>query len=163
MIRAYLGGVMVFKRKNSLWQDVSPTGAVSDFLAVWRSAGPYRWRNALLALVTSGLVLSLIIREEHRAPPRMPGITYINSWRADRSDAEIRASNELFQQIKEDKARERAEAEEETKKMYRLLGRISGMDVDKIEREAAAERAAEAKAKAAEAAHRAALQNNGRH
>jgi hypothetical protein len=42
--------------------------------------------------------------------------------------------------------------------MYRALGRISGMDVDKIEREAAAERAAEAKAKAAEVQKQAALQ-----
>lgn len=149
---------MVFKRKkSSMWQDVSPTGAMSDFVSVWRSAGRHRWRNALLALVTSGLVLSLIIREEHRAPPRMPGITYINSWRADRSDAEIKATNEIYQSIKEDRARERAEAEEETKRLYRALGRISGMDVDKIERDAAAERAAEAKAKAAEAAHRAAV------
>jgi len=148
---------MVFNRKNSMWRDVSPTGAVGDFLAVWRSAGRARWRNALAALVSSGLILSLIVHEEYRAPPRLPGITYINSWRADRSDAEIRASNKLFQQIKTDKAKEQAEAEEETKKMYRALGRISGMDVDKIERDAAAERAAEAKAKAAEAQHQAAV------
>lgn len=148
---------MMFKRKSSMWADVSPTGAVSDFIAVWRSAGRNRWWFALAALVASGSVLSLIVREEHRVPPRMPGITYINSWRADRSDAEIEASNRLFTAIRHDKEAERAAAEEETKKIYRTLGRISGMDVDKIERDAAAERAAEAKNKAAEAAHAAAV------
>ncbi|NOW44779.1 hypothetical protein FHW96_000925 [Novosphingobium sp. SG751A] len=150
--------MMVFKRKNSMWSDVSPTGAVSDFVSVWRSSGRHRWRFVLAAFVASGSVLSLIIREEHRAPPRLPSITYINSWRADRSDEEIKASNLAFQKIKEDRAREQAEAEEETKKLYRTLGRISGMDVDKIERDAAAQRAAEAKAAAAEAEHAKAVQ-----
>ncbi|WCT77566.1 hypothetical protein [Novosphingobium humi] len=150
--------MMVFKRKNSMWADVSPTGAVSDFVSVWRSSGRNRWRFALAALVASGSVLSLIIREEHRAPPRLPSITYINSWRADRSDEEIKASNLAFQKIKEQRLREQAEAEEETKKLYRTLGRISGMDVDKIERDAAAQRAAEAKAAAAEAEHARAVQ-----
>lgn len=149
---------MVFKRKNSMWRDVSPTGALSDFIGVWRSAGRHRWRFALAALVASGSVLSLIIREEHRAPPRMPTITYINSWRADRTDAEIKASNLQFQKIKEQRLREQAEAEEETKKIYRMLGKISGMDVDKIERDAAAERAAEVKAQADEAQHAQAVQ-----
>lgn len=149
---------MVFKRKNSMWSDVSPTGAVSDFVSVWRSSGRNRWRFVLAALVASGSVLSLIIREEHRAPPRLPSITYINSWRADRSDEEIKASNLAFQKIKEDRAREQAEAEEETKKLYRTLGRISGMDVDKIERDAAAQRATEAKAAAAEVEHAKAVQ-----
>lgn len=148
---------MDFKRKNSMWKDVSPTGALSDFVAVWRDAGPNRWRSAALALVSSALVLSLIMREEHRVPPRMPGITYINSWRADRSDAEIKASNVLNQSIKDDKAREQAEADEEVKKIYRTLGRISGMDVDKIERDAAAERAAKAKVEADEMRHQAAV------
>jgi hypothetical protein len=154
----YLRGVMIFKRKNSMWADASPTGAVSDFVTVWRSAGRNRWRFALAALVASGAILSLIIREEHRAAPRLPSITYINSWRADRSDEEIKASNLEFQKIKDDRLREQAEAEEETKKLYRTLGRISGMDVDKIERDAAAQRAAEAKAKADEAQHVQAVQ-----
>ncbi|WP_183623718.1 hypothetical protein [Novosphingobium sediminicola] len=149
---------MVFKRKNSMWSDVSPTGAVSDFVSVWRSSGRHRWRFVLAAFVASGTVLSLIIREEHRAPPRLPSITYINSWRADRSDEEIKASNLAFQKIKDDRLREQAEAEEETKKLYRTLGRISGMDVDKIERDAAAQRAAEAKAAAAEVEHAKAVQ-----
>jgi len=148
---------MVFKRKNSMWKDVSPTGALSDLVAVWRDAGPSRWRSVALALVSSTLILSLIVHEEYRAPPRLPGITYINSWRADRSDAEIKASNATFQKIKDDKAREQAEAEEETKKIYRALGRISGMDVDKIERDAAAERATKAKAEADELHHQAAV------
>jgi hypothetical protein len=148
---------MLFRRKNSMWSNVSPTGAVSDFLSVWRTAGPQRWRSLFGALVMTGLVFSLIVREEHRIPPRAPGITYINSWRADRSDAEIKASNLLNQQIKNDKTAEQARADEEVRHIYRTLGKISGMDVDKIERDAAADRAAEAKAKADALAHDAAV------
>jgi len=154
---AYLRRAMILKHKNSMWRDASPTGAVADFMAVWRSAGRGRWRYLLASAVATSMLFWLIVREEHRAPARMPGVTYINSWRADRSDAEIKASNKLFQAIRDDKAKERAQAEEETKAMYRALGRISGMDVDKIEREAAADRAAEAKAKAAETQHQAAV------
>ncbi|NBC37300.1 hypothetical protein GTZ99_12115 [Novosphingobium sp. FSY-8] len=136
-----------------MWQDVSPTGAISDFLLVWRSAGRDRWWFLALAALATFAIFSLIIQEEHRAPPRAPSITYINSWRADRSDEEIKASNKENQWIKDQVAAERAQAEEETRKLYETLGRISGMDVDKIKRDAAAEKAREAAAAKGQAQH----------
>ncbi|HWU02803.1 MAG TPA: hypothetical protein VN222_08705 [Novosphingobium sp.] len=153
---AYLGS-MLFKRKNSMWRDVSPTGAIGDFLAVYRSAGPNRWRYVLGALGATGLVFSLIVREEHRIDPREPKITYINSWRENRSDAEIRASNIANQRIKDQIAAEQKKSDEELRNIYKTIGRLSGMDVNAIERKAQADREAEARAKQANTDHAEAL------
>ncbi len=136
----------------SFWRNVSPGGALGDLIDVIRDAGPKRWRVGLLAVGCTTLIFSPILREEHRIEPRLPQITYINSWRADRSDAEIRAGNLLFQRAQRKLDAEQARNEQEVKDLYKALGRASGMDVDAIERQAKAEAAAD-KARAAHAAH----------
>jgi pyrimidine deaminase RibD-like protein len=138
---------MLFSRKNSIWKDVSPKGAVSDFIAVFRDAGPNRWRIALAAAGCTALTFSLLTREEHRIPQRLPTITYINSWREGRSDAEIEAGNIANQKMKEKEAAEAARDAQETRDLYKALGRASGMDVDAIEAKAKADEATEAAAK----------------
>jgi hypothetical protein len=138
---------MVFSRKNSIWKDVSPKGAVSDFVAVFRDAGPRRWRIALAAAACTGITFSMLTREEHRIPQRLPTITYINSWRDDRSDAQIVAGNIANQRLKEKEAAAAAADAQETRDLYKALGRASGMDVDAIEAKAKADDAAEAAAK----------------
>lgn len=143
---------MLFSRKNSIWKDVSPKGAVSDFIAVFRDAGPNRWRIALAAAGCTALTFSLMTREEHRIPQRLPTITYINSWREGRSDAEIKASNLANQKLKEREAAEAERDAQETRDLYKALGRASGMDVDAIEAKAKADDAAAAAAKKALAA-----------
>ncbi|WP_206242556.1 hypothetical protein [Novosphingobium terrae] len=139
---------MLFSRKNSMWKDVSPSGAVKDFVTVFRDAGTARWKIALLAASCTALTFSMLTREEHRVPQRLPYITYITSWQEGRSDAEIKASNIANQKLKD---KEKAEAErdaQETRDLYKALGRASGMDVDAIEAKAKADDAAAAKAKA---------------
>ena len=81
--------------------------------------------------------------------PGEPEVTYIESWPADRSIKEIVASN---------LERQKAEDEQEAKirEAYKALGRASGMDVDRIEREAEAARAEKTKKAAAAAAKAAA-------
>jgi hypothetical protein len=54
--------------------------------------------------------------------PALPSITYINSWRADRSDEEIKASNLANQKMKEERLREQAEAEEDPRPLQRWAG-----------------------------------------
>jgi hypothetical protein len=112
-----------------------PHGRGVRFVTVWRS-GRNRWRFVLAALVASG-TFSLIIREEHRVPQRLPSITYINSWRADRSDAEIKASNLANQKMKEKGCAKRPRPRKPATST--TLGRISGMDVDAIEAKAKAD------------------------
>jgi hypothetical protein len=93
---------MLFSRKNSIWKDVSPKGAVTDFIAVFRDAGP----NAGASLAGRGLHdADLLAADARRAPhsQRLPTITYINSWREGRSDAEIEAGNIANQKLKKRK------------------------------------------------------------
>ena len=135
-------------RRMAVWKNINPGGAVADFLAVWRSAGRMRWRFMLLAIAVSGTLFSLLVREEYRIEPRPPEIIYITSWRADRSEAEILASNAANQRRQKQLAAEQAQRDEEVKNLYKAIGRASGMDVDAIDRQAKAEQAASAAAAA---------------
>ena len=135
----------LFKR-SEYWQHVRPVGMIADFREVWKQAGGNRWRIATLAAACTFGVFYLMSQQGGQAPHRSPEVTYITSWRADRSIAEIRESNLRNQQIKDQLAAEQAVRDRKVKDIYRTLGKISGMDTEKIEAEAAAERAAEDKA-----------------
>jgi len=139
---------MLFSRKSQFWKDVSPTGMFADFVAVYRQAGRLRWRIALLSLAVTYAIFSMVIYEEHRIEPRAPTIVYITSWHAGRTDAEIMASNIANQRRKEAEAAREAAADATVKGIYKTLGRVSGMDVDKIEADAKADAARDAKARA---------------
>ncbi len=133
-------------KPNSYWQHVRPVGMIGDFITVWKQAGGNRWRIAALAATCTFGVFYLMSNQGGKAPQRPPEVTYITSWKADRSDAEIVESNRRNQQIKEQLAAEQAERDAKVKGIYRTLGKISGMNTEKIEAEAAAERAAEERA-----------------
>jgi hypothetical protein len=135
----------LFKR-SGYWQHVRPVGMIADFREVWKQAGGNRWRIAALAAACTFGVFYMMSSQGGSAPHRPPEVTYITSWRADRSLAEIRASNLRNQQIKDQLAAEQAVREEKVKDIYRALGKASGMDTERIEAEAAAQRAAENKA-----------------
>lgn len=129
-----------------MWRDVSPRGMIADFVTVWKQAGTHRWRIAALSAACTISVFSMLVQEGGAAPHAAPEVTYITSWHADRSDEEIIASNIANQKRKELLAAEQAAREEKAREVYRTLARMSGMDVEKIEAEAAVERAAEEKA-----------------
>lgn len=141
----YLGGMSLFKR-SGYWQDVKPVGMIADFREVWRQAGQNRWRYAAAAGIWTFGIFYLMGTQEAKAPHLPPKVTYITVFPAHRTDAEIIASNEANQKRKEAFAREQARQDEDVRNIYKSLGRWSGMDVDKIAREADAERAAEKKA-----------------
>lgn len=131
-------------RRGGMWRDVNPGDAISDLITVFRQAGPNRWRFMLLAAMPPLGIFLVFSQEELRGLPKPPHITYITSWRADRSDAEIRATNIVNQRRKERQAAEMAKREEAVRQIYRKIGEASGMDVAAIEKQAASERAAEA-------------------
>jgi len=139
---------MALIRPSSFWRDVSPRGAVADFVTVFRQAGQHRWRIAAVSAACTFAVFSVMWQEEAIAPPARPKVTYITSWKNGRSDAEIMASNLENQRRKEILAAAQAKVEENRREIYKALGRASGMDVDAMERKAKAEREAEAAAKA---------------
>jgi hypothetical protein len=141
----YLGTMSLFKR-SGMWRDVTPTGMIADFREVWHQAGQNRWRFAALAGACTFGVFYVMSQQEASAPHLPPKVTYITVLPAHRTDAEIEASNIANQKRKEAFAREQARRDEDVRNMYKELGRWSGMDVDKIAREADAENAAAKKA-----------------
>jgi len=125
-------------------KNVNPVGAIADFRQVYQSAGSNRWWIGLVAIsITAGLFSSLGWEVWYK-PPAKPTITYITTFEPGRSEAEILATNLENQKRKDMLAAEQAKREEEARAIYKKLGSMSGMDVAKIEAEAAAERAAAA-------------------
>jgi hypothetical protein len=143
----------------SFWRKISPSKAIKDFSQEFLRPNPYRWQIMAVSAAATFAVFSLMWHQEEIGDPPRPHVTYITSWRADRTDAEIIASNVANQHRKDTLAKAEAERQERIKSMYRTLGKMSGMDTDKIEREAAAERAAEENAQKAETAARAAREH----
>ena len=133
---------------------LNPAEGVGDFWAYIRRPQPYRWWILGASLLLTGTLLFWVFQEKYYLPPERPEITYVTTFAPGRTDAEIIASNRRNQERKEALADEQAEREELRREIYRTLGRATGMDVERIEREAAAARARE---RAAEAARREAL------
>ncbi len=127
----------------SFWRNISPKGAIGDFVDVWTQPTPYRWQVLGLALAITFTIFAVAIPESQRGEPSRPTVTYITSFAPDRADEEIIASNLANQRRKEELAAQREAAEERRRDLYRALGRATGLDVDEMEREIAAERAAE--------------------
>ncbi|HKX77474.1 MAG TPA: hypothetical protein VJM34_03030 [Novosphingobium sp.] len=137
---------MALFKRSGYWRDVNPTGMVADFIDVWKQAGSNRWRIGAVAAACTFAVFSVMWDEEVRGPQPAPDVTYITTFEEGRSDAQIAASNVAHQKRKEAIAAEQARRDEDVREMYKTLGRMSGMDVEKIAREAEAEKAAEEKA-----------------
>jgi hypothetical protein len=134
---------MALFKRSGYWQHVNPTGAISDFITVFKQAGENRWRIAALAGACTFAVFSLMWREEAKGPPRPPKITFITTFAPGRSDAEISASNRESQKFQNYLNGEQAKRDEEVRHIYKTIGRVSGMDVDAIEAKAKADDAAE--------------------
>lgn len=137
-----------FRRANPLvaWRDLR------EFVA---QPQPYRWRVLALSAAATYSIFAVMFAQEAKGPPPPPEIIYIETWRADRSDAEIVAGNIAATAERKEREAQLAASRERVREMYKTLGRMSGMDVEKIEREARAQQAAEAAAKTeAEAALR---------
>lgn len=129
----------------SIFRDVSFAGAGSDLIAFLRTPRQHRWLLALLACGPPAFIIMLFNLDLlDTSKPGPPEVTYIESWPEDRSLAEIVKSNLERQKIKD-------EQEERAREAYKALGRATGMDVDRIEREAEETRARRAREAAAAA------------
>lgn len=136
-------------KRSGIWKDANPTGMVADFKLVWKQAGNNRWRIAAISGACTFGVFYLMFTQEGSAPHPPPKVTYISVLKEHRTDAEIAAENTANQAAKESNARELARRDKNVRDLYKTIGRVSGMDVDKIAREADAEEAAEKRAEEA--------------
>lgn len=122
--------------KSAFWRNVHPAGAIGDFIAAWRTAGKRRWPFVAMAFSTTCGIFYVIAGESWKGPPPRPTVVYINSWTADRTDAEIARTNAANQKLQDRLRTEQAAREEKVKEIYRTLGKVSGMDVNRIEQQA---------------------------
>ena len=133
----------------SIWKTANPTGAIADFIEVYKQAGANRFRiGAIAALCTFG-VFSIMMTQSWKKQRRLPEVTYINSWPADRTAAETRAFILANQQKKDALEKAQAASDKEAQEMWMAVARASGMDAEAIKRKADADQAAaQAKAEA---------------
>lgn len=121
----------------------NPSGGIKDFWHEIRRPTPYRWPLLGLSLLCTFILLFWVTKERVLVPPEPPKVSFISTFEAGRTEAEIIASNLANQQRKEQREAEQAKREEEVKAAYRALGRATGLDVDAMERKIAADRAAQ--------------------
>jgi hypothetical protein len=132
----------------------NPVPGFADFWNEIRRPNPYRWPILALSMLPVALILYWAVSQvEYKAPER-PTIEYITSFDPARTDEDIIASNRANQELKELRQAEEDRIAGRKRDMYKALGAAAGMDVEEIERKAAASRAAE---KAAEEKRRAEL------
>ena len=129
--------------------NVSPRRAVIDLWNVLGAPSEFRWPGFLMAAMVTGSIFWLMMGQEGRALPQMPKIIYINSWRADRSDAEIIAGNIAAARKARAEQAEEDRRNADIRHMYKAVGAATGLDTDTMAKQADAERAADARAKAA--------------
>ena len=132
----------------SFLRNINPVGALADLRSVYREAGPARWRYAALAALCTFGIFGIMANQNWVGERRLPEITYINSWPANRTEAETKAFIAANQKMKDAREKAQAQSDAEAQKLWMAVGRASGMDVDAIKRRAEADAAAE-KAKAA--------------
>lgn len=133
---------------------LNPLPALGDLGSELAKPYPHRFKiMAAAAAVTVGL-FSVMWQEGGAGLPHPPEITYVETLEPNRSEAEIVAGNIAATKAARAAEAEQAASAERVRQIYKSLGRVSGMDVDKIEAQAKADAAAEAAAKATGAAGR---------
>lgn len=126
----------------------NPAGGIADFWNEIRRPHPHRWPILALSMLPVVAILYWAMSQQFEGEPDRPRITYITTLDAGRSDAEILAENRANQEVKDLRAAEQERIAARKREMYKALGAASGMDVEAMEREAEAERAAAAAAEA---------------
>ena len=113
------------------------TGEGRDFRFFLAHTPRERILPGILALLIPGIIVFIFIIDSkvNTAPPPKPPVTYFESWPLSRTDEEI-LKDRWDIQCRKDKAMEAK------RQSMKELGRMSGMDVEKIEREAEARKIA---------------------
>lgn len=99
----------------------SPLRPLRDLRAYLASRQPYELWFMIAALLLTAGVLFAFVKDSAVVPVYRPNIIYVQQWRADRTDAEIRAQ-QVIDQVKRDKeAAELKKRERELQQQYKRL------------------------------------------
>lgn len=102
-------------------RPAGPRALWADLRAFWRDRPRHQYAAAVLAvLIPVGIVVVFYIDGQTRLQP-VQTITYINSWPANRSDAEIRAAQK--QRLEREQAR-RQQRQREFQRLDDQLNRL---------------------------------------
>ncbi|MEM6858947.1 MAG: hypothetical protein AAF559_13870 [Pseudomonadota bacterium] len=132
----------------------NPKTGILDFWTEFRKPNALRWPMLFVSCIPLMVIFYWLSGETHYKAPERPVITYIETFDPQRTDEEIIASNEANQEIKELRQAAQENLAERKREIYKALGAGIGMDVDTIEAEADARRAAEEAAQAEALAER---------
>lgn len=115
----------------SFVKNISPRGAFSDIVAIFKEKQEHKSLFFLAAAIPPILIVTMFVNDAKRLnklPP--PEVFYFESWDASRNYLDIVAE-------REERLRLREALLEERRQRYKALGRASGIDVDKIDAETA--------------------------
>ncbi|WP_340588800.1 hypothetical protein [Erythrobacter alti] len=121
---------------------ISPRHAVKDFTEQWRQPTPHRWQILGVACAATFALFMLFVPDSTRIEPRRPELIYISTFDESRTREEIIASNCANQRLQNELRAELEERAEITRDVYRQLGEATFIDVEEMQAEAEAERAA---------------------
>lgn len=122
----------------------NPVPGVADLWSEFRKPNPFRLPFLLLSMGPFALIFWWLSGETAYKDPDRPSITYISTFDPNRSDAEIIASNESNQEVKDLREEAFENMEERKRELYKALGAAAGMDVEEIDRRGREAREAEA-------------------
>ncbi|QNE32005.1 hypothetical protein F1C10_08680 [Sphingomonas sp. NBWT7] len=92
---------------------MSPLRAVRDLRLFLAQRQPYELVFLLISILVTGVILIGFVKDSHIEKEYRPKIIYVQQWRLDRTDAEIRAQQAIDGPIKQkaiDVERKRREA-----------------------------------------------------
>lgn len=107
----------------------NPTPGIIDFWTEFKKPTPYRLPILLASTAPVLLLLWWATFEEYDRAPERPSVTYITTYAADQSEAEIIAKSKARQAIIDQRKAEREAAAARKREFYRELGRATGVDV----------------------------------
>lgn len=121
----------------SFFRDISFRNAASDLISFLRMSDRHSLPLLLAACVPTAIIIyTFYLDGLEKSKPPPPSVTYFESWPATRTIEESKAAITERQKLKDVMIQREKDA-------YKAFGRAVGMDVERIEREAKAERAAE--------------------
>jgi len=99
----------------------SPVRAIQDLRFFLAQRQPYELGFLVLAMVITGVFIWMFARDSRVEPVYKPNIIYVQQWRLDRTDAQIRAQQVVDEAAKQKRlAAEKAE-QEKTRAQFRKL------------------------------------------
>jgi len=128
----------------------NPAPGIADFWNEFRKPNPFRLPILLASMAPFGLIFWWLTGETLYKDPERPSITYITTFDPTRSDADIAASNEANQEVKDLREEKSEELAQRKRDLYKALGAAAGMDVEEIDRRGREAREAEEEERQAE-------------